>query len=254
MNLITSKPVGEGVSLSYFLPGNEEIFEYVVSRTVISVSFPNDFVEKQSVGMGYACVLGERVWKGKQGTTARLERMYMVLDEYEGVEDAELFDNIISLKDRYSAETVIIPKEPRMMVEQARRIEGIAYYHNRPDQESRSLWPTYVSRETVAAVRDEEVADSTTQRREIEALRAQIARDPNSGEAIVDSNFKEVPRFVIPEGFPTHRTASGLTAGIREVVQGVWLGLHFLERSVSRYFHEAPRRQEDRVGNPTTGY
>ena len=269
MKLVAAKDLQDGVELSYFDPDFSEqrysgadpcppddpadmVFTYVLRRVCIGVSFPDAGDASRAVGFGFACVVGERVFYPRDRTKIP-EALYVVLDEAERIQIHQLFDDVLKFKDKYLAGTVFAPPEPQAMVQSLRRHEGISWYNDgRTPYECRDIWPSFVSKECIAAVREEKTSESSMHR-DIEALRTARALDPDSGKPILDTDFKPMEKLVLPNGFNNHRTQSGLSGAVTEVCHALWQAAANMNLTAPRN----PVSMEDshvHKPNPITGY
>lgn len=254
LTLISARDIEDGTELVYTSSDmGQAVFRYQVSRIVIGISFPEDERASGHIYPGFLSVVGERMFFAKT-PGARNESIYVALDEEEDMQAHTLFSKLIALKDRYAVRGVYCPAGDQAMMETLRRIEGLTHYNSgRHATECRQLWPTFISKQQVAAVREAKLSDEPMDR-DLEALATTKALHPDTGEPIFDRDFRPTSRLLLPDGFPNHRTRDGVMSNTRQACRALWLAVMGMERSGRKY--AGPSSGEHYVHTPDsrTGY
>jgi hypothetical protein len=253
MTHLTTRGVGEDLELLYQVPDHEH-FQYLLRRTAVGVGFP-EAVDYSQGSYAYACVVGERVWwpieEGSQP-----ERQFVVLDEVEATDSSDLFASVAVLKDRYLASVVFCPNSPRTMVDALRRMPGLTHYPGDPPALLRQRFPTYVSRETVAGIRDVDTGDVETMRRDLNRFLDAELHYPSSDLPIFSSQGREPVRKLIVlqsgDNFSTAIANQGIHRSEPKHIAPIWLAANGLERSMS--WSEVGKVGHQWKGSQVTGY
>lgn len=216
---LISRRFGAGIELIFYM-GPDEQFTYDVSRTAIGCSFPNE------MGEAYAVVVGERLYHSSEGKPPT--RLYPILDEARVYSANDLLDALITLKDRWLADTVHCPVDP--FSETVKKQEGLTHY-SRNEYENRQIWKTYQDSATTAAVRDITFSDNDA-RRLLDTLMSQTAGDPDTGRPILDGDGRPTPRLWAME-LNTQHAAAALQPGMDdpEASAAIFLACNGLEKS-----------------------
>lgn len=221
---------------------HDAVTPFRASRTVIGTSFPTE-------DYSYCIVLAERLFRPKDPDRVPT-RYYTVLDEEECQGADDLISNLIYMKDQWLSEIVACPDEPRLLRDALMEAEGLSGYRPGFPQEHRQRWASFVDEKTVAMIRDYRVEKARTEG-DIESLLGQVVMDPDSGNPILDNDFRTVPRLYITGDLDTHKISAALFHPTDEphLMTALWLAAHALEDS-------APlrRRREEHVNTNPSGY
>lgn len=226
---ISTSPVDDGL-VCMFHTGTG-LFEYHFRRIVVGLTFPNPQDHDRGTGYGIAVVVGERAFYS-QDSKRPPERVYVVMDESDGVLASALFESLIGIKDKYRVSVVYCPSSPASLVEELKRQDGLTHYTQRVPGICRNLWPSFVSLSLTAGIYEVQ-QDSESMHRDIELLLNTTAKDPDTGEVMrfVTQDFKPLPRLVLPDNLPTQRTRTGIRQATPEICKALWYGLRGLEDS-----------------------
>jgi len=248
-----------GLILRYHSPmlghdddGNPLIYDLEARRVWVGATYPDAAMQNRKTGHGYACVLAERVYYSRSDMPD--ERVYVIIDEAESATANELFDKIIALKDRYYVSQVIAPDQPIHLSQALQRLEGLTRYQKDMHRaECKARWATFRDKSMTASVRTMAIPHAESAHRGIENILATNARNPDTGEEIVGSDDKPVPRLYLPSNFKNKVARQEITQeSMPEVTQAIWLVMAEMERSKP----PKPRDEfrEERSTNKITGY
>ncbi len=213
---------------------------YDFRRTVIGVSYPEASEQRMGTGYGFAVVVGERCYY--HDNPAKLpERVYVVLEDAEDVQSVPLFDKLIPLKDRYLCSTVFCLPSPVSVYEALRRHDGLSFYSEQNPLSIQDQFRSFVSRSVVAGIRALK-DDTASMQRDLEAVMAAYAVDPNTRQTMrfQDGTHQPLPRLVIPKDLLAQETQKGIEIGTDEIRRALWLAVKGMELS--------PRWQPRRLG------
>jgi len=252
MNHITTRKHADGIDVLYHKDGadiNTMTGLDRVSRSVIGLTFP-----ETGADYGYACVAVERTWWPYDGESGNPARQYVIIDEVSRQTPRELLDAVVVLKDRYLSETIACPNEPHYAVEGLRRHDGINHY---PDLEAiflRERFPTYVSRDTTAYIRETPIPDGASLARDMDQWWGEDLIHPSSGvELFTPASDRPLKKLVVlgapPDAnFSTREASQGVQTGDSVIRTAIWLAVKCLEESI--WIHNS--RNQGKVGRGHT--
>ena len=250
-HIITSER-DEGLQLVYAdvtLPAGDTV-EVEYTRTVMGVALPDAEREGTRTGYGYACVVGERVFEPVDKALPA-ESMYIVLDECDSTVAGDMFDRLIGMKDKYLVQTAFCTDKPLNIMEAFRNMEGFTRYDKKMvGQERKMKWPSYVSDDCRANVLYKAV--SRYEERMLNQWLNQHARDPDSGQPILDGEENPVYRLVCPLDLPTDKARAGISREDATVCTAIYLAVANMETSKKARRTWKPKAAYERNG--ITGY
>ena len=250
-HIITSER-DEGLKLVYtdlsLQAGKTVEVEY--TRTILGVALPDPEREGTRTGYGYACVGGERVFDAKDSTVPS-ESMYIVLDETDATVAGDLFDSLIAIKDKYLIQAAFCTDKPVNLMESLRNLEGFSKYDKAMvGAERKDKWPSYVSDDCRCAVQYKGVA--RYEERMLNQWLSQQARDPDTGQPILDGEEDPVHRLVCPLDLPTDKARAGIQREDATVCTAIYLAVSNMETSKKARRTWKPKAIRERNG--ITGY
>lgn len=258
MHIATERWEG-GLILRYHSPilgqdedGNPLIYDLEASRIWAGVTYPDAAGQNRQTGHGYGCVIAERLYPSRGDMPD--ERVYVLIDEAEANTANDLFDKMVRMKDRYYIAQAICPDTPIHLTQAFQRLEGLTHYSkNMHRAECKSRWETFRDKSLTLSVRAFPIPGAESAHRGIENLLATTARNPDTGEEIVGSDDKPIPRLYLPGNFNNKIARQEITQeSMPEVSQAIWLALSELERTRARKPKEG--FDTERTVNAMTGY
>ena len=229
-------------------------FAYDVRRVSLGIVLPDS--DTGSREYGYICAIGERVFypRGKESRVSP-ETMFVIIDEYEGPEVGTLLTESVRMKDKYLCENIFCRKEDTQTVKDA---EGLSFYRNdRIAREYEYVFPSFVDVMTVAHVTsmdmpgDKRLGHIT----QLSALLSTYAKDPDTGQPVLDGDGKATPRLIVFEELNTDKASGGLQrpGEESEISTAVWLASAGMDRFRPR-FKQSPYHTVEHKKNKHTGY
>lgn len=216
------------------------IFERDFSRIVIGACLEEG---------PHAVILGER----RVYFTNKSAHYYMVLDEAHAELVQDLFDQIISLKDRYLVPMVAVPTRPPDLVSALRGLDGLTHYVDENEHTAQVIWPTFYSFDTLATIRVQEGLEEKALHAQLSEHIAANVIQPD-GSPLLDGNDRPVKRIHLPGDLNCRETA----AALRQAAIGPCTALLFAIEALWSTRNVKGRRNdtrpEPRKANPHTGY
>ena len=197
------------------------------ARTGIGVSFQKP---------AHAVVVGESIIKGRSG---EISRYFMALECLEKPHPQLLFEELIRLKDEYFTETLFAPKQPILMVEALKRLEGLTRYDQKDAFICQNLWPSFTRFDLVSGIQVKDSPDSDSMHQDLEALMNDRLSHPDSGAVMHGSDGEEIPRLTWPSDFPVDMSRRGVRQGMESASEAIWHAVMGFELSRSPASYEA---------------
>lgn len=247
---------GDQTSLRFHVPGNNAVFRFSVARTVIGATYPQ-FSESHNGEYGYACVCAERLFIPRSAHTRQPSRYFAIIDEGDARSSSDFLSLLISLKDRYLCQLVFCPTEPETYLDDVRRLEGLAYYdRQRTDPEIKAMFPTYVSRTTVAGIVDRRTGQDSMQA-DLDMWLSLTVRDPDTGQPVLDGDGNTMPGLFAMRELKTEKASGALSRGLRaepEIGAAIALAVRGLMDSRARTRPRLLDEDKTYAAKPGTGY
>jgi len=255
-----TRRAGGLIEVIYDIQAEDKLgFAIQFSRTVLGVAF-TETAKANIPAHSYCCVVGEqcRYPRSREVPQKPPERIYMVLDEADCGRLYDLLVTLITLKDQYLAERCWVPMKPESVSEVVARQEGFSRYNkDRVPQECRKLWPSFVDLDTVAVVDKIDLPAPEAMHSDLEVLLDTYAKNPNTGQPLLDGEARPIPRLLIIEEGNNERAQRAIQRGASETyaASALWLALMGLEKTRPRTFRQQ-LQQDDFVpqGSKYTGY
>ena len=205
-----------------------------VRRTALGMSFP---AEDGRSSYGYVCVVAERCYWSRDPVKPP-ERQYVVLDEAGSSSFYGLSDDVVALKDQYLSDFVSCPASPVSSVEALRRMEGLTHYPEDPPQLLRQRWKTFISRNTVAAIRETSLPDGADIHTDLNTMWDKELQHPDDGLPVFGSAATAPLKALYVLGssresnFTTTLAAQGIRTRDETVLSALWLAVRGLESTL----------------------
>lgn len=238
-------------SLGYDENGELLMYDLEATRIWSGVSFPDAAMQNRRTGHGYGVVIAERTYPSRSEMPD--ERVYIIIAEAEANTATELFESMTRLKDKYCVTLTVCADEPLHLAQAFARLEGYSWYNkNMHRVECKQRWDSFKDKTVISGVRQVKLPHPESAHRGIENLLASNARNPNTGEEILGSDDKPIPRLYLPIGFGNKIARQEITTeSMPEVSQALWMVLQEIEKS------RPPKPKvyrEPREVNSVTGY
>ena len=247
MNLLLSRPKQDGIEIVFQPPGTARAFAYQVRRTVLGVSFPAQETAGD-VAYGYVCVVGERMFHAERDDREP-QRQYVVMDEADAANLQVLFAGVVRLKDLYLASMVFCTNAPASTVEALKRTEGISFYSHDHPRTLAERFPTYVSRQTVAAIREASMVAQDAHGG-LARLLSEDVTDIATSLPVLTGGRQVAKRLTLVRDLNTMKARAGIQSADVPVCMALWLAVSGLESS--RRWSHTQKTWERKVGK--SGY